>query len=127
MTDVTNSSQASDVAGAPPALELRGVDMHYGFVRALDSIDFHVNHGEVVGLLGDNGAGKSTLLKVTSGAHRPTGGSILVDGAETAFHAPSDATGDPLRPSEATMPAERAKAGSRSTAIVRDSRCAGGM
>lgn len=75
-----------------PALELRGVDMHYGFVRALDSIDFHVNQGEVVGLLGDNGAGKSTLLKVMSGAHRPTGGQILVHGEEKHFHAPSDAT-----------------------------------
>jgi ABC-type sugar transport system ATPase subunit len=80
------------MADGTPALELRGVDMHYGYVRALASIDFHVHHGEVVGLLGDNGAGKSTLLKITSGAHRPTGGSILVDGTETVFHAPSAAT-----------------------------------
>jgi len=77
---------------APPALELRGIDMHYGFVRALDEIDFHVGQGEVVGLLGDNGAGKSTLLKVMSGAHRPTGGSILVHGTEVDFHSPSDST-----------------------------------
>jgi ABC-type sugar transport system ATPase subunit len=75
-----------------PALELRSIDMHYGFVRALDSIDFQVGQGEVVGLLGDNGAGKSTLLKVMSGAHRPTSGSILVHGTETAFHSPSAAT-----------------------------------
>ena len=75
-----------------PALSLEGVDMHYGFVRALDSIDFHVQQGEVVGLLGDNGAGKSTLLKVMSGAHRPTGGTIRVHGEEKHFHAPSDAT-----------------------------------
>ena len=74
------------------ALELRAVDMHYGFVRALDSIDFQVGQGEVVGLLGDNGAGKSTLLKVMSGAHRPTGGAILVHGGETTFHSPSAAT-----------------------------------
>jgi simple sugar transport system ATP-binding protein len=80
------------VTEAPPALELRSIDMHYGFVRALDSIDFQVGQGEVVGLLGDNGAGKSTLLKVMSGAHRPTGGSIHVHGAETAFHSPSAAT-----------------------------------
>ncbi|UQX87411.1 ATP-binding cassette domain-containing protein [Jatrophihabitans telluris] len=74
------------------ALELRAVDMHYGFVRALDSIDFQVSQGEVVGLLGDNGAGKSTLLKVMSGAHRPTSGTILVNGHETTFHSPSAAT-----------------------------------
>jgi simple sugar transport system ATP-binding protein len=76
-----------------PALQLEGVDMHYGFVRALDTIDFEVGQGEVVGLLGDNGAGKSTLLKIMSGAHRPTGGTIRVHGEEKHFHAPSDATG----------------------------------
>ena len=81
-----------DVTHPHPALELRAIDVHYGFVRALDAIDFRVEQGEVVGLLGDNGAGKSTLLKVMSGAHRPTGGAILVHGSETVFHAPSAAT-----------------------------------
>jgi simple sugar transport system ATP-binding protein len=75
-----------------PALALEGVDMHYGFVRALDTIDFQVAQGEIVGLLGDNGAGKSTVLKVMSGAHRPTGGTIKVHGEERHFHSPSDAT-----------------------------------
>ena len=74
-----------------PALELTGIEMHYGFVRALDGIDFHVAPGEVVGLLGDNGAGKSTLLKVMSGAHRPSGGTVRVHGVEKVFHDPSDA------------------------------------
>jgi simple sugar transport system ATP-binding protein len=74
----------------PPALELTGIDMHYGYVRALSGIDFHVQPGEVVGLLGDNGAGKSTLLKVMSGAHRPSGGTIAVNGREVTFHSPSD-------------------------------------
>ncbi|GAA4369120.1 ATP-binding cassette domain-containing protein [Nocardioides caricicola] len=74
-----------------PALELSGIELHYGFVRALDGIDFQVQPGEVVGLLGDNGAGKSTLLKVMSGAHRPSHGSIRVHGVEHTFHAPSDA------------------------------------
>ena len=75
-----------------PALQLSGIDLHYGFVRALDQIDFEVGQGEVVALLGDNGAGKSTLLKVMSGAHRPTIGTIRVRGDETVLHAPSDAT-----------------------------------
>jgi ABC-type sugar transport system ATPase subunit len=80
------------VSESQPALELRAVDMHYGYVRALDRIDFHVMPGEVVGLLGDNGAGKSTLLKVMSGAHRPSEGSITVFGEPKVFHAPSDAS-----------------------------------
>jgi simple sugar transport system ATP-binding protein len=74
-----------------PALALSGVDMHYGYVRALSGIDFHVMPGEVVGLLGDNGAGKSTLLKILSGAHRPSGGTISVRGKDVEFAAPSDA------------------------------------
>jgi ABC-type sugar transport system ATPase subunit len=73
-----------------PALELRGIDMHYGYVRALDGITIKVDQGEVLGLVGDNGAGKSSLLKVMSGAHQPTTGTILVHGAETVFHSPSD-------------------------------------
>ncbi|WP_062466540.1 ATP-binding cassette domain-containing protein [Demequina maris] len=75
-----------------PALELTGVDMHYGYVRALDSIDFHVRQGEVVGLLGDNGAGKSTLLKIMSGAHRPSAGTLKVHGKAVELHSPSAAT-----------------------------------
>jgi ABC-type sugar transport system ATPase subunit len=74
------------------ALSLSAVDMHYGYVRALDGIDFHVAPGEVVAVLGDNGAGKSTLLKVMSGAHRPTGGTIRVHGRTVEFTSPSDAT-----------------------------------
>jgi simple sugar transport system ATP-binding protein len=74
-----------------PALELRDIELHYGFVRALDGIDLHVEPGEVLALLGDNGAGKSTLLKVMSGAHRPSHGTIRVHGVEQSFHAPSDA------------------------------------
>lgn len=75
----------------PPALSLSNIELHYGYVRALDNVNFHVNPGEIVGLLGDNGAGKSTLLKVMSGAHRPTSGHIHVRGQEAVFHAPRDA------------------------------------
>src|SRR4029079_18854636 len=75
-----------------PALELRGIDMHYGYVRALDSIDIAVQQGEGVGLLGDNGAGKSSLLEMMSGAHQPTSGTILVHGEPTVFHSPSQST-----------------------------------
>ncbi|MFE0678546.1 ATP-binding cassette domain-containing protein [Streptomyces sp. NPDC058867] len=76
---------------ATPALALSGIELHYGFVRALDGIDFHVMPGEIVGLLGDNGAGKTTLLKVMSGAHRPSHGEIRVHGRQHTFHTPSDA------------------------------------
>jgi simple sugar transport system ATP-binding protein len=75
----------ADASPGTPALELTGIDLHYGFVRALDSVDFHVMPGEVVGLLGDNGAGKSTLLKILCGFQPPTTGRILLNGQEVTL------------------------------------------
>lgn len=48
---------------------------------ALRNITFHVDKGDVVGLIGTNGAGKSTLLKVVSGVMKPTEGTVEVNGA----------------------------------------------
>lgn len=50
------------------------------FFNALEDVTFHVNKGEVVGLIGSNGAGKSTLLKVVSGVMKPTKGKVTVNG-----------------------------------------------
>ena len=47
---------------------------------ALKDVSFHVDKGEVVGLIGSNGAGKSTLLKVVSGVMKPTKGKLTVNG-----------------------------------------------
>jgi ABC-type sugar transport system ATPase subunit len=75
-----------------PALELDTICMHYGYLKVLDEVSFRVAPGEVLALLGDNGAGKSTLLKVMSGAHRPTSGTIRVQGTEHDFHSPRRAS-----------------------------------
>ena len=48
--------------------------------KALDGVDFSVEQGEVVGIIGTNGAGKSTLLKLLAGITRPSGGSVAVRG-----------------------------------------------
>lgn len=61
-------------------LELRSVYKHFGGVRVLEDIDFHLDRGEVVGLLGDNGAGKSTLIKIVTGVHQPDRGEIRFSG-----------------------------------------------
>jgi simple sugar transport system ATP-binding protein len=74
-----------------PLLEARGVTKRYGHVQALDGASFTVEPGEVTALIGDNGAGKSTLVKVLSGAIRPDGGDIIVQGSRVQFSSPLDA------------------------------------
>ena len=54
--------------------------MNFGNVRALAGIDFHVDAGECVGLVGHNGAGKSTLMHILAGTLPPTRGGIAVGG-----------------------------------------------
>jgi D-xylose transport system ATP-binding protein len=78
-------------AGAP-LLELEGVSKRFGPVQALDRVDFAVNAGEVVGLVGDNGAGKSTLVKMIAGIHGADSGTIRFEGEEVTISKPQDAT-----------------------------------
>lgn len=67
-----------------PRLVMRGVTKAFGPVQALGGVDLEVRPGEVHALLGENGAGKSTLMKVLSGAYRPDGGELLLEGAPYA-------------------------------------------
>ncbi|RTL97055.1 MAG: sugar ABC transporter ATP-binding protein [Hyphomicrobiales bacterium] len=67
-------------------VRLNGAEKHFGAVRALNGVDFHVGAGECVGLVGHNGAGKSTLMHMVAGTLRPDGGQITVRGnAETSY------------------------------------------
>lgn len=66
-------------------IKIDNIDVYYGNVQALSNIEFEVNTGEIVTLIGANGAGKSTILKTISGLIRPRQGSIkfLDDNIET--------------------------------------------
>ena len=77
--------------GTPPLLEARGISKSFLHVQALDDVDFRVDPGEVVALVGDNGAGKSTLMKTLCGAYQPDAGSIVFDGRPVAMRTPRDA------------------------------------
>jgi len=68
-------------------LECRGLDVSYGQVQVLFGVDFAVDEGEIVALLGTNGAGKSTLLKAASGLVRPTKGAVTFAGEDITGHA----------------------------------------
>src|SRR5215813_9189831 len=72
-------------------LELNGVSKHFGAIEALAGVDFHMEPGEIVGLMGDNGAGKSTLVKIIAGNFPPSGGEMTLEGRHVHFHKPVDA------------------------------------
>ncbi|MCU1692671.1 MAG: livF [Frankiales bacterium] len=69
-------------------LELRGLLAGYGDTLVLRGVDLTVPDGAVVALLGPNGAGKTTLLRAASGLVRPSGGQLLVDGADATGWTP---------------------------------------
>lgn len=71
--------------GRLPMLACRGVDFSYGPLQVLFGVDFAVDDGEMVALLGVNGAGKSTLLKVISGIGLPARGSVRFRGPEITY------------------------------------------
>jgi D-xylose transport system ATP-binding protein len=77
--------------GSTPVLALKGVSKSFGPVQALSDVDFEVQSGEVVALVGDNGAGKSTLVKTIAGIHPPDAGTISFEGEEVSIGGPHDA------------------------------------
>jgi len=68
-----------------------GIMKRFGGIHALRGVDFTVDRGEVVGLVGDNGAGKSTLIKVLAGVYQPDQGELYIDGERVRFKSPLDA------------------------------------
>lgn len=72
-------------------LEMQGISKNFGAILALQEVDFAIDPGEVVGLMGDNGAGKSTLMKIVAGNYPPTEGSIRIEDREVSFSEPVDA------------------------------------
>ncbi|MDR6102229.1 simple sugar transport system ATP-binding protein [Agrobacterium larrymoorei] len=63
-----------------PFLSLQKISKTFSGVHALRDVDFDIEPGEVLCLLGENGSGKSTLIKTLSGMHKPDSGSILLRG-----------------------------------------------
>lgn len=72
-------------------LVCRGVDVEYaGGVQVLFGVDFDVEEGQVIALLGTNGAGKSTLLRAISGTTSASNGAIVFDGRDITYMPPHE-------------------------------------
>jgi ribose transport system ATP-binding protein len=77
---------------SPARLDMRGIVKSFGGVRVLADVDFRVEPGEVVALLGSNGAGKSTLMKILTGVYQKDAGEIRIDGEEMQAATPRQAS-----------------------------------
>jgi simple sugar transport system ATP-binding protein len=73
-------------------LSLKGINKSFGPIDVLHDINLDVRAGEVLCLLGDNGAGKSTVIRLLSGVHKPTTGTMEIDGKPVSFRNPRDAS-----------------------------------
>jgi branched-chain amino acid transport system ATP-binding protein len=58
-------------------LEVRGITMDFGGLRALDRVDLHVGQGEILAVIGPNGAGKTVLFNCITSFHPPSEGDII--------------------------------------------------
>lgn len=63
-------------------LEVKDLHVHYGVIEAIKGIDFEVNQGEVIALIGANGAGKTTILHTVSGLISPSEGTVTFEGKD---------------------------------------------
>lgn len=58
------------------------IHKHFGGFRAVDGVSLTIPSGAITGLIGPNGAGKSTLFNVIAGVHRPTSGTVTMEGED---------------------------------------------
>ncbi|MGC8536530.1 MAG: ABC transporter ATP-binding protein [Rhizomicrobium sp.] len=63
-------------------LELEGVGISFGGLRAVDDLSFSVSPGQIVGLIGPNGAGKTTVFNMITGVYKPKSGRVLWQGSD---------------------------------------------
>ena len=71
-------------------LEVRDLRRSFGGIHAVNGVSFHVDEGEILGIIGPNGCGKSTLFNCILGQLAPDSGTVLLDGRDVTAMRPSD-------------------------------------
>src|SRR6476620_2975380 len=72
-----------------PMLSVSGLTKRFGALRAVNTVSFDVNEGEVLGLIGPNGSGKSTTFNCLAGLSAPDAGTIAFESADVGALAPN--------------------------------------
>jgi energy-coupling factor transport system ATP-binding protein len=85
-TITAQTPDATETVRSALAIEVTAANYVYptGNVVALGGVDLRVEHGEILGIIGQNGSGKTTLTKLFNGLLKPTSGTVLVNGVDTA-------------------------------------------
>jgi len=71
-----------------PLIAARGISKSFAGVEVLRDVDLDLQRGEIHALLGENGAGKSTFAKILAGVHRPTRGTVALNGEVVDINSP---------------------------------------
>jgi branched-chain amino acid transport system ATP-binding protein len=71
-------------AGKPPSLEVSGVSIAFGGIKAATNVSFAAQPGQITSVIGPNGAGKTTVLNVIGGFYRPDNGGVRLGNREVA-------------------------------------------
>jgi polar amino acid transport system ATP-binding protein len=78
VSTLSSTSPSSSTA----AIDVNDLHKYFGETEVLKGIDFHVDHGQVVCVIGPSGSGKSTLLRCVNMLEEPTSGTIIVEGVD---------------------------------------------
>ncbi len=93
MTQMELDPEAAPSPGPPdrrPIIEMDGISITFGAVRALSDVSLRLYPGEVHALMGENGAGKSTMIKALTGVYSIDSGTITVAGERHEFSSPAE-------------------------------------
>jgi sulfate-transporting ATPase len=88
VTTVVSAEVTSLESVTPKRLEVHGVSVNFGGVRAVNDVSLFVDPGEVLGLIGPNGSGKTTLIDAITGFVSISSGSVLLDGRTLDHRSP---------------------------------------
>ncbi len=93
MSEQAGHAGVGESSGDDGRLAFAGCNLtkHYGGVAAVSDVTIDFPAGSITAIVGDNGAGKSTLIKMLSGAIRPDGGHLEIDGSPVRFATPAAA------------------------------------